>query len=178
MLLGGNFRLFLVVLAAVLAFVSGDGVSFSRTVNSVGAGGAFSLKFTSGCSATDAYGSNNCAWGWGSTIDGSVDAHSGPLDVGSKLVVDLKVDRVIGWSFVCAACGQNCTTKVPIVDEEVNFATPPCPIPAAQVSQLFNSTLPAVSPTKGVKVTAVGTIKVVNEKGETVLDLGIDAAVQ
>ena len=169
--------LFSLVIAVVVVLAQAN-VQFSRTVNSVGANGDFVLKFDAGCASVDAHGSNNCAWDWGAYIQGSVDAHSGPLNEGSKLIVDLKVDKVISWKFTCAACGQNCTTTIPLVNEEVNFATPPCPIPAQTAVELFNTTLPSTSPTKGVKVTAVGTIKVVNELGATILDLGIDALVQ
>ena len=170
--------LFSLVLLSIFSLAVSNGIQFSRTVTAVGPSGGGSLKFDAGCSSTDAYGSNNCNWAWGETIVGSVDAHSGGLDVGSTLNVDLKIDRVISWKFICAACGQNCTTSVPIVNEEVNFAMPPCPIPAEQISQLFNSTLPSESPTKGVKVTASGTINIINEHGTTVLGMSIDATVQ
>ena len=165
------------MLFAFVGSVLSDGVQFSRTIKTVGPSGGGTLKM-SGCSSVDQYGSNNCDWAWGSTIVGSIDAHSGPLNVGSMLVVDLTVDRVISWKFSCAACGQNCTTSVPLVNEEVNFAMPPCPIPAETVVEAFNSTLPATSPTKGVKVTATGSISILNENGGTVLGLEIDATVQ
>lgn len=171
-------QLSLVLLLAFFNSLAMSNIQLSRTVNTVGPNGGGSVKFDTGCSSVDAYGSNNCNWAWGETIMGSVDAHTGALDVGSTLNVDLKIDHVISWKFTCAACGQNCTTSVPIVNEEVNFAMPPCPIPAEQVSQLFNSTLPSESPTKGVKVTATGNINVVNEHGLTVLGLSIDATVQ
>ena len=173
----------LVLVLFVAAFISqqqvnADGIQFSRTVETVGPNGGGTLKFDSGCSSVDQYGSNNCNWAWGTTILGSVDAHSGPLNEGSTLVVDLKVDRVISWKFTCAACGANCTTSIPVVNEEVNFAMPPCPIPAETIVEAFNSTLPATSPTKGVKVTATGSISFLNENGATVLGLDIDATVQ
>jgi len=170
--------LLLFCFCVIFSRVNSEGIQFSRTVKTVGPNGGGTLKFDSGCSSVDQYGSNNCNWAWGSNILGSVDAHSGPLNEGSMLVVDLKVDKVISWKFTCAACGANCTTSIPVVNEEVNFAMPPCPIPAETIVQSFNSTLPATSPTKGVKVTATGSISILNENGATVLGLDIDATVQ
>jgi len=168
----------LLCLMAFVAVVASDGVKFSRTINQLDPSYGLVLKFDSGCSSTDSYGSNNCAWSYGETIFGSVDAHGGPLDKGSLLVVDLKMDKVISWKFSCQACGETCKTKVPIVNEDVEFAMPPCPIPASGINQLFNSTLPASSPTKGVKVTAVGTIAVLDQTGKQVLNMGIDATIE
>jgi hypothetical protein len=55
---------------------------------------------------------------------------------------------------------------------------PDCPLPAGAIDIPFNSILPATSPLKGVKVTAVGTIDVRNENNAEVLKLSINVLVQ
>ena len=56
---------------------------------------------------------------------------------------------------------------------------PPCPIAASEVANtLFSQALPATSPTKGVKVTATGTIAIADQKQATVLNLSLDATIQ
>jgi hypothetical protein len=170
--------LVILILSLFSVCIMSDGVKFSRTVNQLDPSYGMVLKFDQGCASTDAYGSNDCSWSYGTTLFGSIDAHGGPLDKGALLIVDLKVDKVIKWKFSCQACGETCKTKVPIVDEDVSFEMPPCPIPPSGIEQLFNTTLPASSPTKGVKVTAVGTISVVDQTGKQVLNLGIDATIE
>ena len=112
-------------------------------------------------------------------MSGSVDASLGhDLEDGSTFAVDLKIDTFVSWSFSCAACGSNCTTTVPIVNEDVNFAMPPCPITADEVAQTFAETLPTESPLKGVKVAATGTLSVTDHTGAGVISMDIDATVQ
>mmetsp|Transcript_27590 Transcript_27590/g.75090 ORF Transcript_27590/g.75090 Transcript_27590/m.75090 type:complete len:80 (+) Transcript_27590:652-891(+) len=53
-----------------------------------------------------------------------------------------QVDRIISWKFSCAACGQNCTTTVPVVNQEVNFAMPDCPVAADAISEVIDQVLP------------------------------------
>ena len=92
---------------------------------------------------------------------------------------NLKVDRVISWKFDCAACGANCSTTIPVVKQDVNFKMPDCPISATTVAQtLFNETLPTESPTKGVSVTATGTVSLTDASADTVVSLSLDATVQ
>lgn len=132
-------------------------------------------QFTDGCSSSDEYGSNNCKFDWGQTIGGSVTGKLGhDLEEGSTFHVNLKVDTVISWKFSCSACGANCTTSVPIVDYPLDFAMPPCPISAGELQQVISNALPAESPTKGVKVTAKGSVTVKDQTGADVLDMNID----
>jgi hypothetical protein len=117
-------KLFITLFAlvgALFSLVTGDGIQLSRSVNTVGPDGGFVIKFDSGCSTTDQYGSNNCDWKWGADIQGSVDAKfTHPLEAGSKFTVDMKIDRAIPWKFTCAACGETCTTTIPIVNQQIN----------------------------------------------------------
>ena len=160
----------------------GDGISFSRTITKIANDSALNLTFTSGasCKTTDAYGSNDCQFKWGDNVTGLVSGKLGhDLNVGSKFTVDLKVDKLIKWSFSCAACGANCTTTIPVIDEKVTFALPDCPIKAVELTeQLFNASLPLDSPTKGVKVTATGPITIFDALGATVLAISLDLTVQ
>lgn len=164
-------------------FAYGDGISFSRTVTKIANDSALNLTFTKpakSCKSTDAYGSNDCTFQWGDNITGSVSGKLGhDLDKGSKFTVDLKVDKIIKWSFTCAVCGANCTTTIPVIDEKITIALPDCPIKAVELTEeLFNATLPLTSPTKGVKVTATGPITIFDALGATVLAITLDITVQ
>jgi hypothetical protein len=97
------------------------------------------------------------------------------LEKGSTFSVNLKVDTIIPWKFSCPACGANCTTSVPIVDIPLNFAMPPCPISSGELQTAISQALPAESPTKGVKVTAKGSVNIKDETGAAVLDMDINA---
>lgn len=109
-------------------------------------------------------------------MDGSVTGKLGHnLEEGSLFSVNLKVDTVIPWKFSCAACGANCTTKVPIVDYPLNFAMPPCPVSSGELETAISQALPAESPTDGVKVTAKGTVHIKDETGAEVLAMDINA---
>mmetsp|Transcript_27596 Transcript_27596/g.75112 ORF Transcript_27596/g.75112 Transcript_27596/m.75112 type:complete len:174 (+) Transcript_27596:104-625(+) len=159
--------------------VSGSGVQFSRTVTSIADDSSFALKFDSGCSSSDDYGSNDCSFAWGDEVTGSVDGELGhDLNEGSTFDVNLKVDRIISWKFSCAACGQNCTTTVPVVNQEVNFAMPDCPVAADAISEVIDQVLPTDSPTDGVKVSASGSVDVKDESGAAVLALDLDITIQ
>ncbi|GMH77797.1 hypothetical protein TL16_g07538 [Triparma laevis f. inornata] len=159
--------------------ITANGIQFSRTINSLADDSSLSLKFDAGCSSEDDYGSNDCSFGWGDTVSGNVNATLGhDLEDGSTFSVDLKLDKFISWSFSFAACGSNCTTSVPIVNQDVNFAMPDCPITADGVTQAFSQALPTDSPTKGVKVTAIGNIEVKDAAGDSVISMDIDATVQ
>jgi len=62
--------------------------------------------------------------------------------------------------------------------QPVNFAMPPCPIAAVDLSTPFDYVLPAESPTKGVKVSAKGSLEFKDAAGNTVLSGSIDVTVQ
>ena len=162
------------------ALALGSGIQFSRTVTSIASDSDFQLKFDAGCTSSDDYGSNDCSFAWGDDISGSVGGDLGhDLEEGSTFSVDVKVDKLVSWKFSCAACGANCTTTIPVVGEDVNFAMPDCPVPATAVpATVFEQLLPADSPTKGVKVTVSGTVGVKDSKGADVIALKIDATVQ
>jgi len=122
---------------------------------------------------------NDCTFNWGQNVTGSfVGSLGDPIEAGSKLNVNLKVDKVITWSFSCAACGAVCETTVPVVNQPVSIPLPDCPLPAGALEQSFSDALPATSPLGGVKVTVTGTIGVTNANGGDILKLSIDATVQ
>lgn len=168
----------IIIFVILVGLVDSNGVTFSRTVESIAADSNIYLIFDSGCKSTDTYGSNDCAFSWGSYVSGNVTGKLGhDLDEGSKIIVDLKVNRFISWKFTCAACGSNCTTTIPVIDKEVNFAAPPCPISAFQMTQLFNTTLPSENPSP-VKVTATGDIIITDSFGKNIIDLNVDITLQ
>lgn len=112
------------------ALVAAD-IQFSRSVTKIADDSDFQLKFDNGCSSSDDYGSNDCTFAWGDEISGSAGGSLGhDLEEGSTFSVDVKIDKFVSWKFSCAACGSNCTTTIPVVNQDVNFAMPDCPIPA------------------------------------------------
>lgn len=122
---------------------------------------------------------NDCTFDWGQNVTGSfVGTLGDPIEAGSTLSVNLKVDKVINWKFNCAACGATCETTVPVVNQPVSIPLPDCPLPAGAIEQAFSEALPDSSPTGGVKVTVTGTIGVTNADGGDILKLSIDATVQ
>mmetsp|Transcript_31700 Transcript_31700/g.54650 ORF Transcript_31700/g.54650 Transcript_31700/m.54650 type:complete len:174 (-) Transcript_31700:159-680(-) len=172
-------RLACIALASLTPVALGSGVSFSRTVTEIADDSSFALKFDSGCSSSDDYGSNDCSFNWGDEVTGSVDGELGhDLNDGSVFDVDLKVDRIISWKFSCAACGANCTTTIPVVNQDVNFAMPDCPIAADSISEVIDQVLPTDSPTDGIKVSATGSVDVKDDNGDKVLALDLDITIQ
>ncbi|GMI49331.1 hypothetical protein TrCOL_g11638 [Triparma columacea] len=169
------------LLATVLALPSvlGDGIQFSRTIDTIADDSSLLLKIDSGCSSSDDHGSNDCSFAWGDEVSGSVDLSLGhDLGEGSTFSVNMKVDSIVPFAFSCPVCGANCTTTVPIVNQDVNFAMPPCPVSALDLSTPFDYALPADSPTKGVKVSAKGTLGVKDAAGDTVLSGDLTVTVQ
>ncbi|GMI35530.1 hypothetical protein TeGR_g6932 [Tetraparma gracilis] len=163
---------------AIPALVAAD-IQFSRSVTKIADDSDFQLKFDNGCSSSDDYGSNDCTFAWGDEISGSAGGSLGhDLEEGSTFSVDVKIDKFVSWKFSCAACGSNCTTTIPVVNQDVNFAMPDCPIPATDVpATVFDQALPADSPVP-VKVTVTGTVGVKDAAGDDVLAMSIDATVQ
>lgn len=103
-------------------------IYFARTINTL-AHITGSVSFDHGCSATDPYGSTKCTWNYNDDDDNNdvndindndndkvVMAYQGVLqeDVqAGKLVVDLKINNVIPFSFSCPICGATCTLAAP-----------------------------------------------------------------
>ena len=172
-----KFVLAFIVLSHMILLVTA-GVALTRSVKSIAGDSDLYLLFDQGCKTTDDFGSNNCDWSWGNLISGSLTSKLGhDLEAGSTFSLNFKVNKVIKWEFTCPACDANCTTTIPVVDEEVTFPLPPCPIKAFQiVEQLFNTTLPAESPSP-VKVTAAGDIVITDSAGTNIIDLYLDMTV-
>ena len=166
-----------------MAGASAD-IEFSRTVVAIGQDGTFDLELdtlpaSGACKTEDMYGSNDCTFNWGQTVNGSFAGNlAHDLDTGSTLSVDLKVNRVIGWKFSCPACGGLCETTVPVINEPISVEMPPCPIPSGGVEVPILSAIPDTSVTNGIKVTAVGNVGVKDASGGDVLSLDIDILVQ
>lgn len=88
------------------------GLAFSRTVNTIShATGA--VEFDRGCTRTDPYGSNDCTWIWDESISAAFQGSLQEDITAGKLVVDLKIDNTIPFSFSCPVCGADCTITIP-----------------------------------------------------------------
>ena len=156
--------------AALLSIASAD-IKFSRTINTIN--DATVDVTLAGCPATDQYGSNNCDLKWGSPISATYNVSlERPITTGSKLSVDLKAS-IIPLKFDCAACGANCTFKVPIINKPVNIALPPCPIAPTAFKGSKSITLPAKSPLP-IKIDAKGTITLTNGDGTVIADVSVN----
>tara|TARA_B110000208_G_C11564291_1_gene356543 strand:+ start:35 stop:598 length:564 start_codon:yes stop_codon:yes gene_type:complete len=159
------------VLALSLCAVASADIHFSRTINTVT--DATADVTISGCPATDQYGSNNCDLAWGKEYDVTYNVSlERPITTGAKLTVDLKAS-IIPLKFDCAACGANCTFKVPIVNKDINIALPPCPIKPAALMNKKSVTLPAKSPLP-IKLDVKGSITLTNGDGTVIADLSVD----
>ena len=88
------------------------GVVFARTVNTL-AHITGSVTFDQGCTATDPFGSNNCAFRWGDSISAHFQGALQENITSGKLVVDLKIDNTIPFSFACPVCGAKCAITIP-----------------------------------------------------------------
>jgi hypothetical protein len=104
--------------SATIFKISGDaeadrtGVIFSRTVEQLGHING-SVDFDLGCAATDPYGSNDCSWTWGESIEAAFQGALQEDITSGKLLVDLKIDNTIPFSFSCPVCGANCSITIP-----------------------------------------------------------------
>ena len=155
-------------------------IKVTRSVESVASGYTGKVTVDQGCSTTDAYGSNDCAFAWGETLKLSAAVEAGAdISAGAKFFADLKVDSIIPFKAECAACGANCTITVPIVKKEITVAMPPCPLVAKgkTLSTEIPLSLPAKSPLP-VKVSAKGNAKLVAADGSTIASVDFDATVE
>lgn len=101
-----------ILLLAVAAEADGTGVSFARTVKTL-AHTTGQVTFDRGCTKTDPYGSNDCTWTWGESITAAFQGALQEDITSGKLIVDLKIDNTIPFSFNCPLCGADCTFTVP-----------------------------------------------------------------
>ena len=119
-------------------------ISISRTIDSLSIGTGVLTVDGDACASSDPYGSNDCTFKWGMSYSGHATANmTQDVTAGSKLSVDMKVDRLIPFKFECAACGAECTVTVPVVKQTITIPMPNCPISAIQLDQAFNVGLSA-----------------------------------
>jgi hypothetical protein len=154
--------------------VSNGGVQFSRTVNSVNNVTA-KATFASGCTSTDAYGSNDCNWPWGDANSVTYVADLEEDITSGTLSVDLKVNGIIPFKFDCPVCGANCTITIPIVGTKETFALPPCPISSKNIPAATTAfTLPAKNPL-GVGASIAGSITITDQNKVVVASITLSA---
>lgn len=101
-----------IILLAVDADANLDGVDFARTVKQIGHATG-TLTFDRGCTKTDPYGSNNCHFSWGDSITAAFQGDLQENITSGKLIVDLKIDNTIPFSFACPVCGAKCAITIP-----------------------------------------------------------------
>ncbi len=115
-----------VILTQIAAGADPTSLSFARTVKQL-AHATAQLTFDHGCTKTDPYGSNNCAWTWGDSITAaSQGALQEDIQAG-KLIVDLKINNTIPFQFSCPVCGGTCTVTIP---DQLLTGTSAFPTPA------------------------------------------------
>jgi hypothetical protein len=88
------------------------GIDFARTVNTV-LHITGQVTFDKGCTKTDPYGSNVCHWDYTELVHiGTQGALQEDVTAG-KIVVDLKLNNTIPFSFSCPVCGATCVVTAP-----------------------------------------------------------------
>ena len=160
---------------ALFSTASAD-VTFSRKVDSI-ADYAHASAVLSGCPSADAYGSNNCDLKWGSTYSVNYNVSlTEPITKGSTVEVDLKAS-FLPLKFNCAACGDTCEFKVPIIGKQVSIKLPDCPIKATSLGDTKKITLPSKSPLPlDLKVTGSVTVKNGDSSVVAKVEVDVDAA--
>lgn len=143
---------------------SHSGISFERTIKHVdrsvrGLSMSFDDNF---CKGSDEFGDNKCQFDWGKVVSGNVEGElAEDLDEGDRVEVDLKINNFIKFQFSCAVCGEDCTVKVPIVDEIITIEGTPCPI-SRNLSNSMTIELPESG--SGMHMNIKGSIKLVTKK--------------
>jgi hypothetical protein len=136
------------LLAACAAVAIAD-VKVSRTINTLAPGITFNLTVAgpgSPCGAVDSHGCGTFDLLWGTNYTASLDLVTLPINAGSKIIVTATIEDVIHFNVSCAACGANCSFTVPIINKDVNFALPACPIAAINLLKALPFKMPAKSP--------------------------------
>eukprot|EP00358_Blepharisma_japonicum_P003237 CAMPEP_0202951170 /NCGR_PEP_ID=MMETSP1395-20130829/29042_1 /ASSEMBLY_ACC=CAM_ASM_000871 /TAXON_ID=5961 /ORGANISM="Blepharisma japonicum, Strain Stock R1072" /LENGTH=145 /DNA_ID=CAMNT_0049657629 /DNA_START=35 /DNA_END=469 /DNA_ORIENTATION=+ len=132
------------------------GVYFDRSVDTA-AHITGAVTFSTGCAGSDQWGSNKCTWNWKEGITATVAGALQEDITTGKVVVDLKLNNVIPFSFSCPICGANCTFEIPVIKTPVTFPMPPCPIKAVTIPSKSKAfTLPGSNPL-GVAASVTGT---------------------
>ena len=156
---------------ALLGTASAD-VTFSRKIDQI-ADYAHASAVLSGCPAVDAYGSNNCDIKWGAQESVTYNVSlTKPITQGATIDVDLKAS-FLPLKFSCAACGDTCKFKVPIIGKEVSIKLPDCPIKAQGLANTAKFSLPSKSPLP-LDVKLTGSITVTNGDKSVVVKAEVD----
>lgn len=161
--------------AASLEAPEDSGITASRTINSL-ADANGTITIAKGCTESDQYGSNDCAFGWGDSIDVTYDVElDEDLDEGSTVAIDVKLDGLIPFKASCPLCGKNCTITIPIIKQTVSFYIADCPISQAQLKNTTSIVLPTKSPVP-IKISLSGSATVQDASGKTIVEADITAA--
>mmetsp|Transcript_6184 Transcript_6184/g.8952 ORF Transcript_6184/g.8952 Transcript_6184/m.8952 type:complete len:195 (-) Transcript_6184:119-703(-) len=156
-----------------------DGViTVDRTFNTV-SGATGKLTLDKDCSSSDDYGSNDCTLNLGDTITLTYDFElQEDIKEGAKFSLDAKLDNVVPFTAICAACGQDCSITVPVIKKTIDIKMPDCPIAAGtKISNSTTVTLPTKSPIP-FALSGKGTLTVTDDQGNKMLDLDFEAALK
>jgi len=173
----GNLSL-LIMLATAVAFLGlyassvDAGLTASRTVNALNHASA-KLTIDQGCASSDQYGSNDCSFRWGDSFNVDYAVVLQEDITGGSIEIDAKVNKYIPFQASCAPCGAPCDITVPIIQQNVTIDFPPCPITATELADSIPAVLPASNPL-GVKLHVAGSVKAVDQNGDTVADIDLD----
>jgi len=151
-----------------------SGISFDRTFEYVhtsvtGLGLFFGSDDEGFCEELDEFGDTNCHFDWEDVVSVKVEGElAEDLDEGDRMEADLKINKFIKFKFSCAVCGQDCTVKVPIIDETITIKSPSCPIN----KNLANSwTLQLPDSGIGIHTNIKGTIKLVTKNDDKLIEV-------
>ena len=151
-------------------------VQVTRKINALSSQITFYFN-TSGpeCQDPDEYGCAKIDLRWASNYSAYVKLISPQIVQGSKIVVDATVEGIIPFKVTCAACGQNCSFKIPIVNTPVTIALPPCPVPGQNIGLPLVIPMPAKSPLP-ISVPIKANVQLLDPSGAALANVDLTAA--
>lgn len=158
------------------------GVSFSRTVDQIADGYSVKVIMDSDhCSTEDDYGSNDCHYFWAEVIHAlsSIQVPSDkPLVESDMLVGKFTVDYILTYNFACHICGEPCVLTIPVIEQEISFPAPPCPLTSDDAPNPIDVPLDETSPTKGIPSHAEGEVYVQRSNGDIVVHATVQVTIR
>ena len=142
-----------------------EGISFSRKINLFTDFLSINVGLDEDrCSSKDEYGSNDCHYDWGDTMNMTFDVQlQKAFDVNDRISGNFKVMYFIPWNFECAICGQDCTLTIPGVDLDIKVPLPPCPLGNDNIPEKLQIYVGDSSPLDGVPLHVEGDVNLILE---------------
>eukprot|EP00041_Stephanoeca_diplocostata_P039633 m.1637271 g.1637271 ORF g.1637271 m.1637271 type:complete len:197 (+) comp25649_c0_seq1:68-658(+) len=161
-----SFTMFKIIASVALLALSVNGaIQFTRTVEKIAPGGSGDVVIgNNACTQKDQYGSNDCTLDWGQSYPITYNlSFPAPITAGHTISLQAKVEG-LPLTINCAACGQKCEFKIPVIGKDVSIDLPPCPIQNQYNSTTINLDKDPVP----LKVSVSGSGQLKDQSGNTV----------